>query len=179
MSFDELLKKISPVLRRITYKLGSYSRYFNADDLFQEALIHLFADYQAGKLADKTDSYILQGCYFYLRNFLRKNKEKFNLVSLDNLVNQQDEHFDLERILCLQDPFSVFEHTHCEFLINDIRNNGLTVKEKAVFEFALEGLTTREIGRRLGISHVSVVKLRKKIKEKCKKHLDDFSQVTK
>ena len=51
-------------------------------------------------------------------------------------------------------------------------NNGLTPREKEVFILALEGLTVREIGDRLGVSHVRVVKLRANIKEKCIKHLD-------
>jgi DNA-directed RNA polymerase specialized sigma subunit len=37
-------------------------------------------------------------------------------------------------------------------------------REKKVLTFCLEGLTTREIGKQLGISHVSVVKIRNKLK---------------
>ena len=59
-------------------------------------------------------------------------------------------------------------------LIEEILNDGLTRREKEVFCLALEGLTTREIGSRLGISHVRVVKLKGKIRDKCKKYRDDF-----
>ena len=45
----------------------------------------------------------------------------------------------------------------------------LTRKEKEIVFFYLQGWTTREIGERLGISHVSIVKLEEKIREKCKK----------
>jgi RNA polymerase sigma factor (sigma-70 family) len=43
----------------------------------------------------------------------------------------------------------------------------LNEREKVVFRLYLDGLTTRDIGTRLGISHVMVVKIKKKIKEKC------------
>lgn len=43
---------------------------------------------------------------------------------------------------------------------------GTSQRERDVFFFCLEGLTTREIGKILGISHVSVVKVRNKIREK-------------
>ena len=45
----------------------------------------------------------------------------------------------------------------------------MTRKEKEIVFFYLQGWTTREIGERLGISHVSIVKLEGKIREKCKK----------
>ena len=60
MSFEELLEKITPTLKRITYRLNGHFSFFNDEDLFQEALMHLWVEFQQGKLNDKTDSYILQ-----------------------------------------------------------------------------------------------------------------------
>jgi DNA-directed RNA polymerase specialized sigma subunit len=57
-------------------------------------------------------------------------------------------------------------------LADVICNNGLTDKEKSLLPFFAQGLTTREIGGRIGISHVSIVKMRKTICEKCRKYLD-------
>ena len=48
MTFEALLKKISPTLKRITYKLNGHCAYFNNDDLFQEAVLHLWQDYNKG-----------------------------------------------------------------------------------------------------------------------------------
>jgi len=172
MKFEELLRKISPKLKRITYKLNGHFSSFNHEDLYQEALLHLWLNLREGKLSDKTESYILQGCYFHLKNFLRKNYDKAKLTNLDNLVNQEGEETKLENILPLSSPESTFELAHCKMLIEAIRNNGLTPREKQVFNLSLEGLTTREMGDRLGISHVRVVKLRKKVQEKCLNHMD-------
>jgi len=172
MHFGELIKRISPTLKRITYKLNGHFSFFNNEDLYQEALIHLWLDFKEGKLRDKTDSYMLQGCYFHLKNYIRKNYDKTNLISLEKLTNKEGEDFDLDNVLSLKDSESCFEVIHCKMLIEQINNNGLTKREKEVFCLALEGLTTREIGSRLGISHVRVVKLKGKIREKSRKYVD-------
>jgi RNA polymerase sigma factor (sigma-70 family) len=173
MCFEDLIKKFSLKLKRITYKLNGHFSFFNDEDLYQEALIHLWLDFKKGRLSDKTDSYILQGCYFHLKNYIRKNYDKANLISLENITNEEGEVFALDNILSLENPHSCFEIINCKMLIEKINNNGLTEREKEVFCLALEGLTTREIGSKLGISHVRVVKLRAKIKDKCRKYKDD------
>lgn len=170
-NFEGLIKRISPILKRITYKLNHHLSFFNNEDLYQEALLHLWLDFQAGKLNDKTDSYILQGCYFHLKNYIRKNHDKAKLTSLENR-DVDGEAFDLGKILVLKDPKSCFELINCNLLVEKINNNGLTPREKEVFNLALNGLTVREIAGRLGVSHVRVVKLKGRIKEKCRKYID-------
>lgn len=164
MTFEELVKKISPTLKRITYRLNGHFSFFNDEDLYQEALVHLWLDFKEGKLQDKTDSYILQGCYFHLKNHLRKVRDKVRIVSMDTLVD--GEGADLEEILCLEHPRASFEELDSQMLSERIQNSGLTLREKEILSLCMEGMTVREIGRRLGISHVMVVKLKKKIQEK-------------
>jgi len=170
MVFEELVKRLSPKLKRITYKLNGHFSFFNDEDLYQEALIHLWQDFFAGKLNDKTDSYILQGCYFHLKNYIRKARDKANLVSLNAMIDEEGSN--LEEILCLENPESCLVDLENKILIGQIQNNGLTQREKEIFCLSLEGLTIREIGKRLGISHVRVVKLQKRIQGKCKKYID-------
>ena len=200
MNFEEILKRISPKLKGIVYRLKGFPPFFSTDDLYQEAMSHLWVDYKEGKLSDKTDSYILQGCYFYLKNYMRKNKSRAPLVSLDGIIyDEKGEERNMDNILSLEDQHSalddilrdreekgsgqdnldflksrdsLFDDVHAKVIIDQINNNGLTSREKEVFHLALEGLTTREIGRRLGVSHVMVVKLQKKIRGKCREHLD-------
>ena len=173
MSFDSLLKRISPTLKRITYRLNGHFSYFNNEDLYQEALVHLWQDFQSGKLQDKTDSYILQGCYFHLKNYLRKTRAKVSLLSLEELVSRDKD--------ASPDDLSVFEDVSCghyldylndKLLAETIRNNGLTKREKKMLSLCAQDLTTREIGRRFGISHVSVIKAIARIRLKSKKYLD-------
>src|SRR3989338_3784826 len=166
-TFEGLVKKLSPTLKRITYKLNGHFSFFNDEDLFQEALLHLWLDFQAGKLDDKTDSYILQGCYFHLKNYLRKTQSKARLISLDSFADE--DNAALEEILSLDNKGSCFDYLDNKMLVEDIQNNGLTEREREVLSLCLEGMTVREIGERLGISHVRVVKLKNRIRAKCKK----------
>lgn len=168
--YEELLKRISPKLKGITHRLNGCFTYFNAEDLYQEALLHLWQDFRAGKLADKTDSYILQGCYFHLKNYLRKVKNKINLVSIETIVNE--EGLNLEEMLSSENPENCFDHLENRILVRDMQDNGLTKREKEVLSLCLEGLTIREIGKRLGVSHVRIVKLKERIKRKSNYLLD-------
>ncbi len=171
-NFEDILKRITPTLKRITYKLNGHSTLFNDEDLFQEALLHLWQDFNAGKLNDKTDSYILQGCYFHLKNHIRKAKARIKLVSLDTIINE--EGASLKETLLLKDDCSkrCFGELNNKMLVEAIRNNGLTRKEKYILSLYADGLTTRETGQRLGISHVRVIKLMARVKDRCKKYLD-------
>jgi len=172
-TFEGLVKRLSPTLKRITYRLNGHFSFFNDEDLFQEALICLWDDFQKGELQDKTDSYILQGCYFHLKNYLRKVRPKMRLVSLDLLINGEDSR-NLEETLLLQaeGPQDCVDYLHNKLLVETIRNNGFTGREKDILSFYAEGLTTRAIGERLGISHVRVIKLMRKIRDRCKGYKD-------
>jgi len=172
MTYELLVKKIAPSLRGIAYRLTRKCPFCSYDDLYQEALIHLWDDFRKGRLSDKTDSYILQGCYFYLKNYIRKNSNKARIISIDSARSDEDGLNLAETILNLESPGSLLNDTHCRLLIEQINNNGLTSQEKQIFNFALEGLTVREIGSRMGISHVRVVRLRQRIAGKCLKHFD-------
>ncbi|MCM8797553.1 MAG: sigma-70 family RNA polymerase sigma factor [Candidatus Omnitrophica bacterium] len=171
--FERLVKKLSPTLKRITYWLGRNCVCLDAEDLYQESLFYLWQDYNDGKLSDKTDSYILQGCYFHMRNYIRLQKVRRDTTSLDELIN-------LEFELRLADILESKGDNHAEYIrkldnrliAESIQNNGLTDREKQIARFYAEGLTTREIGSRMHISHVRVVKMTKRIREKCRKYLD-------
>ncbi len=172
MSFEELHQKLSPTIKRIAYRLNGHYRSFNHEDLYQEATIHLWSSFLNGKLSDKTDSYILQGCYFHLKNYIRKVNERSNVVSIDAALNTNDEA-TVEDVLgeywacddCRQD-------LHNKFLVQSLRDNGFNPREKSLLFYLSQGLTTRDIGKRMSVSHVSVVKMIQKIRIKSKKHLD-------
>ncbi len=173
--FNRLVRKLSPTIKRIAYRLNGRYRSFDHDDLYQESLLHLWNDFNSGKLADKTDSYILQGCYFHLKNCIRKINERPNVVSLESLIedhqgaNLEDSVFSRH-----MDQPDLREQADVKLTAGAIQNNGFSPREKKIISFLAEGLTTREIGGRVGLSHVGVVKAVKKIRKKSFRHLDNF-----
>ena len=176
-NFEEMIGKLSPILRRITHKLNGHFTFFDDDDLFQEALEHLWIAYKDGNLSDKTDSYVLQGCYFHLKNYIRKAIDRAKLTSLNSVLD--DEGSTLEDLLVVEDH-SIADAADSAMLAEKIRMGGLSKKEEEVLTFSLEGMTVREIGRRMGISHVMVIKIKSKIKVKCSalkdNHLEGYQR---
>lgn len=172
MSFEELHRKLSPTIKRIAYKLNGGYRSFNHDDLYQEASIHLWSNFLKGKLSDKTDSYILQGCYFHLKNYIRKVNERSNIISIDTVLNTADEATVGDILGKYWACPDCRGDLHNKFLVQSIRDNGFNPKEKSLLTYFSQGLTTRDIGKLMDISHVSVVKMMQKIRAKSQKHLD-------
>ena len=61
------------------------------------------------------------------------------------------------------------------YMVSESMDNcGLTAREKETLELAMDGFTTREIGKVMGISHVMVVKLKAKIRGKYSGVADGF-----
>lgn len=164
-NFEYLMKRLSPTLRRISHRLNGRFTFFNDDDLCQEALAHLWVLSQDGRLSDKTDSYILQGCYFHLKNYIRTHMDKVNMISMETPIDEDGTM--IKDLLASQDT-SIFDNIEENALREAVKENKLTAREKEVLDMSLSGLTTREMGSKLNISHVAVVKIRKKIKNKCR-----------
>lgn len=162
--FEETMKRLSPTLRRITYKLNGHFTFFDEDDLFQEALEHLWAAFENGSLSDKTDSYVLQGCYFHLKNYIRKTMDRVKLISIDLPIDEDGSTVE-DTLTC---PDNSAEG-RCDntFLAETVKGRGLSEREERVLSLSLSGMTVREIGEELGVSHVMVVKIKGRIKIKC------------
>lgn len=162
-SFEGIMMKLSPTLRRITYRLNGHFTFFDEDDLYQEALRYLWTAFRNGSLGDKTDSYVLQGCYFYLKNYIRKTMDKARVVSIDSPIDEDGS--TIKDTLSCKDNRSE-DAADDIFLRETLRTIGLTEREKRVLSLSLSGMTVREIGEDLGISHVMVIKIRAHIRMK-------------
>lgn len=173
MTFENLLNKLDPKIRGIARKLNYRYTYFDDDDLYQEALTHLWQKHESGDFTDKTESYILQGCYFFLKNYIRKTYKNLDrkLLSLDTAgdntgVNLAEKISDTESA----DSFSLID---ARLAWGDLEQI-LSAREKNILSMQMEGFTTREIGATLGVSHVMVVKIEKKIKGKYTRNFERF-----
>ncbi len=163
-NFENMLSALSPTLRRITHKLNGHFTFFDEDDLYQEALEHLWVAFESGNLNDKTDSYVLQGCYFHLRNYIRKTMDKVTLTSIDSPIDEGGS--TLGDTLACRDN-NIEEAVDSSFLSEAVKRAGLSKREEKLLSLSLTGMTIREIGGKMGVSHVMVVKIKNRIKNKC------------
>ena len=160
--FEDIIRKLSPTLRRITHKLNGHFTFFDEDDLFQEALENLWIAYNKNKLSDKTDSYVLQGCYFHLKNYIRKTMDKARLVSLQKLTEEGDS--SIEAFLGYEDR-RIEENVESKAISESEAVRRMTGRERAILKLSMDGMTVREIGQKIRISHVMVVKIRKNMRK--------------
>ena len=165
MDFDTALKKFRPKLKVIAKKLDGKYTSFDENDLYQEAVLHLWQQCNNKSLENKTDSYIIQGCCYFLKNYIRTKFKKIDAYSV-HLANSKDrKDINWEDIIPAENINLVLNRIDYNILRNDIENY-CNYREARVFDLSLSGFTTREIGSSLGISHVMVIKIRKKIKNK-------------
>ncbi len=166
MNFETLLETISPRLKRMAKSHNGHGFFIHEEDLYQEMCIHLWKNYKDGQPTGINEAYIVKGCEFHILNYLRKEREKARIVSLEESINE--EGGTLKDILPDgKEPLDKFIDR--DLTIEDIKNNGFTKREKEVFSLLLSGLTVREAGKELGISHVMVVKVKNRIIKKWQK----------
>ena len=165
MSFEGMVKRIDPKLKGIVHRLNGHFTFFDDKDLYQEALVHLWGSWKEEHLDGKTESYILQGCFFYLKNYIRTALDRVALVSMETLIEDSD--MTLAETLPLEAKDSPLDSLESELVMAQFSKAGLTDRERAIIDLTLDGLTTREIGERLGVSHVRIVKVKKNIRAKC------------
>ena len=165
MDFRILLEKITPALRFVARKHLLTSLY-SEEDLYQEMCLYLWQHYAHGIPIGINESYIIKGCEFHIQNFLRKGRPKVILSSLDELVSPDGPTLgDI-----LEDKrVSSSSGLEDKITVDEIKNLGLTEKERSVLSYLLKGYTVREAAAQIGISHVMVLKHKKAIIKKYRK----------
>jgi RNA polymerase sigma factor (sigma-70 family) len=165
MDFKIMLEKITPALKAIARR-HVLCGFFDPDDLFQEMCLFLWNRFSGGMPIGVNEAYIIKACEFHILNYLRKGRPKASILSLDEIVTP--EGLKLEDIL--EDKKTAYlSNADQNLSIDDIKNMGLTENEKKVFSLLLQGNTVREAAEELGISHVMVVKYKKRIIKKWQK----------
>jgi len=166
MNFEDLVTSLLPKLKRLSFKYHAYSRSCDEEDLLSEMILFLWKKWRQGEWEDKTESYIVQACYFHMRNRLRGMEERCQLVNLDEPVDE-----DGTRVseFISDNSQSMADHSEGNALYETIMNNGFSEKEKEVVRYLCEEYTVREIGEKLHISHAMVVKYKKNISKKVSK----------
>lgn len=168
MEFEELVERFSPYIRWLASRSYIPSSAIDKEDLYQEILFHLWERWRKGELTDKTPAYIRGSCYFHLKNYLRKFREKVKLVSLQEPLGE--EGITLEELIPDQ-KLLLPERLDDAIFIQQMKEKELTRRESGVAELLSQGYTLRAIGMKLCISHVRVLKIKENIGKKFKKWL--------
>ena len=166
MFFKILHEKVKSRLKMIARKHSRRLLSADEDDLYQEMCIHLWDKFKNGVPEGINESYIVRGCEFHLLNYLRKGKEAMTVVSLEEPISEDGSTL---KDLLPEEREPVDSYVERKIVIEEIKKNGFTKREKEVFSFLLDGYTVRETGKALGISHVMVVKFKRRIVEKWQK----------
>ena len=125
-------------------------------------LIHLWNNFKDGVPTGINETYIVKSCKFYILNYLRKIIENIKILSLETLINEDgDKLKDVLASKSETDPLDRYK----KLTLKEIKKE-LPKKEKEVFSLLLKGYTVREVGHRLGVSHVRIVKLKQGIIKK-------------
>jgi DNA-directed RNA polymerase specialized sigma24 family protein len=141
--------------------LNGHHAYFDEEDLYQEALTHLWGAFRKGSIDDKRDSYILQGCYYHLKNHLRKVRENAVFVSLNDARGGKTASPGGMKPPTNPRPSRVLRTKEVP---GDRRRMQFGPGPPGA-ELLMEDLSVREVGTRLGISHVMVLKIRNRIRD--------------
>ena len=161
--FKQWVNPFLPTLRKISGRIGKIPLWMDKEDLLSQMVLDLWEKWRRGDLRDKTASYIFRSCWFAAQNYLRKYKDKISLLSLDEPIDEEGTPF-----------IELMEHNSSFFLGFQIKQGidklkeYLNQREQEVFHLQTQEYTTREIGQRLGISHVRVVKIQQHIRAKGK-----------
>lgn len=167
MDFEELIYRLAPVLKAITYKLDGKYASFDRDDLYQEAVFYLWNKFREGELENKTTSFILKGCYYFLKNYIRIGYKRIDKGSFSiSATYNGGQDCNLKDIIPRVERNDVLNKIDTNILIEDIRRF-LTHREKKVFTLSIQGYSLREISKNLGVSHVAIIKVMKRIRRKC------------
>ena len=160
MNFEALFTKMAPTLKKIASRYEIRGASYDRNDLYQEMCLHLWRNFKDGLPSGINEAYVVKGCEFHILNTLKKCREKAVLVSLEEPCGDHSGRLN-DLLPDTQEPLD--SRIGRKITINEIRNNGMTKREKEVFSLLTEGYTFREIGQKLGISHVRAVKIKKKI----------------
>ena len=167
MTFEILVNRLMPKLKAISRKVNIRYTYCDEDDFMQEALIYMWEAYRRGELEFKTDSYILQGAYYFLKNYIRKKAKGIDRASI-SMSKEVEIGRTVEETLTVSANTTGIEESVEIFMLLDEVEQKFTDRERKVFYYRIEGYTSREIGSKLGVSHVMVIKIQKSIRVKCK-----------
>ena len=151
----ETLEQLGRVVVRLTANLAL------REDLMQEALIHLWQVQEQNP--GQTKNWYLQNCRFHLLHYLALGRSVDSPKRRASQIQPSDQTEDSDGWL---ERFESGESVLQDVSARDIlaaMSTLLSDREMSILQWLSDGVGTREIAKRLGISHPMVIKLRRKI----------------
>jgi len=133
------------------------------DDLFQEALIHIWRKELA--FPGQTEAYYFQSCRCHMIDYLRRGrsidapKRTHGRCNEDGLTEENDSESSPTYPVAHEDTVSSVS-------VRDMLNQLLPLLDElgqAVLQHLAEGVTARDIAQKFGLTHQAVSKRRRKI----------------
>src|SRR2546422_2650466 len=148
-------QRLHGLVKRLTANIGLH------DDMMQEALIHLW---QTGeRRPGQRPAWYVQACRLHLQNYLRLGRSvdsgKHFVTGLREAMNGHDSD-EVPHQLHTNGEF--WEEVNARDLLS-ILSPWLTPVEKKVLDCLADGLSAREIAKRLNVSHTRVINCRRQI----------------
>jgi RNA polymerase sigma factor (sigma-70 family) len=131
------------------------------EDLMQEALIHLWQVQEQNP--GQTKNWYVQNCRFHLLHYLALGRSVDSPKRRASQVQPTEQEQDHEDLLDrFEGPDVVLQNVSARDIVA-LLSKWLSAREMSILQWLAEGQGTREIAKRLGISHPMVIKHRRKI----------------
>jgi RNA polymerase sigma factor (sigma-70 family) len=151
----ETLEQLGKIVVRLT------SNPALREDLMQEALIHLWQVQEQNP--GQTKNWYVQNCRFHLLHYLALGRSVDSPKRRNSQVQPTDQDGEQDDLLDrFESSDTVVQDVSARDIVSSL-SKVLSDREMAILHWLAEGLATREIAKRLGISHPMVIKHRRKI----------------
>ncbi len=183
---DALVEKYLPMVKHIVRRY--YASFLEFDDLMQEGFIGLLAaidEYKPERFNVKFSSFaymcVLRKVYNVIKHTNgNKHKALNQAISLHAFVNSDETRTVLDLVPVEEsgvDPVDVFETNAVNQRIHQLLRQHLSVLEYTVAALMLEGYSSGEIERFIGVKSKVVDNARTRVKAKLKRIVDKYGSL--
>lgn len=183
---DELVSKYLPMVKHIVKR--HYASFLEFDDLMQEGFIGLLAaidEYRPDAFNVKFSSFAYMCIIRKVYNAIKQsngNKHKLlnQAVSLYTYVNADETRTVMDLVPnedSLSDPVELLEAKHSNHRIDLVLRNHLSLLEYTVIALMIQGYSSAEIERAIGVKAKVIDNARTRVKAKLKRIVDTYGSL--
>jgi len=185
-SRDDLVKKYLPMVKHIVKK--HYASFLEFDDLMQEGFIGLLGaidEYRPEEFNVKFSSFAYMCIIRKVYNVIKqtngnKHKALNDAISLHSYVNADETRTVMDLIPLSEssvDPHETVERKAVSQWIDRLLSNHLSILEYTVATLILQGYSSGEIERVIGVNAKVVDNARTRVKQKLKRIVDTYGSL--